>query len=419
MGKYAVTIALGLCVFVVLANPGKANVFNFQDFCSWPYLETASNGVSAIGKMGTELMLAHTNTINSANGLWYPNLVNAGGGFVTTFKFRVANNVGGGGHGFAFVIQNQSPSAVGGVGADLGYSGLINSLAIEFDMHKDTVNQDPNDNHVSIHSRGQIGNSAVEQQPAGIGFGACTGGPPGAEWLSTSVSNMKDGQVHSVEISYTGANRQLKITVDSTVVLRCPINLQTALQLQLSSNSSYVGFTAATGQVSSDIVLTQWTLQDVMAHGAPQECFPGFLPSLSCMPPTALLGSNCGGGDDSCDKCLSFSRDCCGWCAGSLKCQASTTQGRPSHASTCTTTAELTCPAPPQLPSGDPGLVVGLVVAFIVVGLAGVGVFWYRRKKGLPCGPSLGGGGAGGAGERQPIAAATASSSPAREYSRM
>lgn len=38
-----------------------------------------------------------------------------------------------GGDGIAFVIQEQDPRALGAGGAGLGYTGIENSLAVEFD----------------------------------------------------------------------------------------------------------------------------------------------------------------------------------------------------------------------------------------------------------------------------------------------
>jgi hypothetical protein len=78
------------------------------------------------------------------------------------------------------------PLAVGAPGAGIGYSGIAESLAIEFDLWKDLDNnvraiqyscvfgqrvgyllpvQDPDDNHISIHTNGAAGNSAEERSP--------------------------------------------------------------------------------------------------------------------------------------------------------------------------------------------------------------------------------------------------------------
>ena len=41
----------------------------------------------------------------------------------------------GGGDGFAFVIQGAGPDALGDRGGDLGYGGIPDSVAVEFDMY--------------------------------------------------------------------------------------------------------------------------------------------------------------------------------------------------------------------------------------------------------------------------------------------
>lgn len=38
-----------------------------------------------------------------------------------------------GGDGFAFILQNESPTALGEHGKELGYGSINNSIAIEFD----------------------------------------------------------------------------------------------------------------------------------------------------------------------------------------------------------------------------------------------------------------------------------------------
>ena len=47
---------------------------------------------------------------------------------------------------------------------------------------------DPNENHVSIHTRGNLQNSAFED--GNLGF-------------TTSVPEMSDGKIHNVQIEYT------------------------------------------------------------------------------------------------------------------------------------------------------------------------------------------------------------------------
>ena len=106
-------------------------------------------------------------------------------GFETTFALRVSQPDPGasacrvgedahtqcrsrGGGGAAFVVQNWHPAALGAGGTDgLGYAGLRNSLAVEFDTYFDAGGDgdrqplhEPGDNHVSVHTRGvAAGNS--------------------------------------------------------------------------------------------------------------------------------------------------------------------------------------------------------------------------------------------------------------------
>ena len=91
-----------------------------------------------------------------------------GEGFDTTFKFRVANPSlrcdtmddaftkcrSRGADGFAFVLQNDARQALGGAGAELGYGGITNSLAVEFDTYFNPELLEPYENHVSVHTRG-------------------------------------------------------------------------------------------------------------------------------------------------------------------------------------------------------------------------------------------------------------------------
>ena len=86
-------------------------------------------------------------------------------GFQSTFQFRITNPGGlvqytphgfqQGGDGFAFVIQNFGIPVLGPSAGYLGYHGLPNSLAIEFDtwLNYEAGFFDPNGNHISVHSR--------------------------------------------------------------------------------------------------------------------------------------------------------------------------------------------------------------------------------------------------------------------------
>ena len=59
-----------------------------------------------------------------------------------------------GADGFAFVIQSQSETALGLPGKGLGYEGINNSLAVEFDTFFNYDNLDAYENHISVQTKG-------------------------------------------------------------------------------------------------------------------------------------------------------------------------------------------------------------------------------------------------------------------------
>ena len=95
------------------------------------------------------------------------------GGFSTEFSFRVVPRdedkspgpckwvdhsegkcARRGGDGFAFVVQNYSPKALGSGGGGLGYSGISNAVVVEFDTWFDSELKDPFENHLAVLTRG-------------------------------------------------------------------------------------------------------------------------------------------------------------------------------------------------------------------------------------------------------------------------
>ena len=99
---------------------------------------------------------------------WYGRQQEVGEGFDTTFRFRISNPSfhcsvmddvhtncrSRGGDGFAFVIQANGQQALGGEGKAMGYGGITNSLAVEFDTYYNPELSEPYENHVSVHTRG-------------------------------------------------------------------------------------------------------------------------------------------------------------------------------------------------------------------------------------------------------------------------
>lgn len=208
-----------------------------------------TNGSATVSDGVLRLTLARTYQRGSA---WSTQKVPVAGGFVTTFGFRITDRGGVtdstgkvGGDGFAFVIQNSSPAALGNNGNGIGYDGIPNSLAIEFDTYLTGSNSfyvpDRSDNEVSIHCRGIYPNSSDEVASlAGI----------------TPPINLSDGQEHTVNVIYVPGT--LAVTLDGLPTAILNLNADLTRLLRLDAGRAYVGFTAATGAAYETHGITTW-----------------------------------------------------------------------------------------------------------------------------------------------------------------
>jgi len=184
-----------------------------------------------------------------------------------------------GGDGLAFVIHSDKAAAhaIGSDGQGLGYAGISNSLAIEFDMWTNVDTQGSDDifyDHISIHSASTGKNS--DQSRTKLGH--------------SRAVDMADGKVHIARVQYlpyveekyletmtanenllpyikdNGEGRRLgtlAIFIDDGVeldkpILSIPINL--SVLLDLPQSLAYVGFTASTGikWENHDIIYWHW-----------------------------------------------------------------------------------------------------------------------------------------------------------------
>jgi Bacterial lectin len=251
------------------------------------YISVASTAVSAC----TAALQLTASTPSQTGAVWHKSLQAIEAGFTTTFKVRMVNRsrrcdqllepfvdmnfvlydtcgestteqvlgtqatcaLGGGG-GFAFVLH-RSPDGSASIGSGnegLGYAGLEHSLAIEFDTHCSGDEYDPLYSHLSFQSRGESVNEA--------GVSAMLAMP-----YEISIA---DGQLHTIQITYTVPPRDDLLATDATKLLpafanllggtpgslcvyidqtlaRCiPIDLKHALGLL--GGQSYVGFTSST-----------------------------------------------------------------------------------------------------------------------------------------------------------------------------
>jgi hypothetical protein len=155
--------------------------------------------------------------------------------FTTDFNFQDTSAVA---DGFTFVVQNSSSGvwALGGGGANLGYSGIGSSVGIKFDLY--------NDSGEGIDSTGFYTNGALPTVPA-------------VDMTSSGV-NLRSGDILHAHITYDGTT--LTLTVTDTVT-NASFTTSTAINIPatVGSNTAYVGFTASTGASTAVQNILNWT----------------------------------------------------------------------------------------------------------------------------------------------------------------
>eukprot|EP01130_Rhizamoeba_saxonica_P003358 TRINITY_DN1422_c0_g1_i4.p1 TRINITY_DN1422_c0_g1~~TRINITY_DN1422_c0_g1_i4.p1 ORF type:complete len:850 (+),score=133.76 TRINITY_DN1422_c0_g1_i4:302-2551(+) len=193
-------------------------------------------------------ILCVTQDKNDQNGAcWFNTKLHIDNPFEISFVFRIGPNRGA--DGFAIVFQDNDTSIIGRGGSDKGYGGIPNSFAIEFDTYLNfQTTEDPNDNHISLHSRGRLPNSAHHKYSL-----ACS---------SFDLKNFADGNTHSALIKYEQGNLLVYLDDRQNTVIDLDINICELI----GSTSAWVGFTAATGGLNQN-----HQILSVIIGGQPQD----------------------------------------------------------------------------------------------------------------------------------------------------
>jgi hypothetical protein len=178
---------------------------------------------------------------------WLPTKQPVQDGFTAEFQWQINRLTQRGAEGFALVIHNADtlpfPEIALGEGRHgLGYQGIPNSLAVEFDTQMTPAADfgqgsrgDPNDNHISIQTRGQEPNNADTD----FSLGYTTQTEPGIPFFA-------DGQRHTTKVVYKPGN--IAVFVDDMTTPRLHVAVDLASVLRLADGKAWVGLTAATGR---------------------------------------------------------------------------------------------------------------------------------------------------------------------------
>jgi hypothetical protein len=259
-------------------------------------------------------------------------------GFTAYVAFRLTPPSGvTPGDGIAFVIQNASGGgsdendtndgtcvAVGSgldisatIGGCLGYGGIDNSLAVEFDTFKNDF--DPNNNHIAMQSCGLLSGVGQPNSPS---HAKCpvTDLVTSAPAINTDLVNsslaaisLSDGSVHQAVIEYSGASgatpNQWQVFIDppfvtgthtpctaadvaaagtgctaaATAAITTTADLTHYMTLQNSgsaTDSAYVGFTGASGGAVENQEILAWTFTPHTVATQQQPLQPAGTPTI-------------------------------------------------------------------------------------------------------------------------------------------
>jgi hypothetical protein len=204
----------------------------------------------------------------------------AGATFSTSFQFRMSQAGGiNPADGFTFVVS-KATSGLGGLGGGLGYVGVGNSVAIEFDTFDNGENSS---NHVALDTNGSLA-SLVQVNPYGVAN--CSLANYGA------AGCLSNGKVWSAFINYDGTTQKLNVSVQESgsALINLITNYTLDIAATLGTNDAFVGFTAATGAGYQNHDILNWQLaNDTSITGRVPE--PADLALLSLAGVAALVAS--------------------------------------------------------------------------------------------------------------------------------
>ena len=221
------------------SRPGK-NVFDHRGFVKPGSLSlNGSAKIVRAGGYGKGRVLRLTDGgFQQAGSAWSSAQIDPRRSFTTTFDVSLRGD-GDGADGVAFVLQPGGLDALGGAGGGLGFSGQAPSVAVEFDIHRGS--DDPDRNHVGVVNNGRPQTHLVTVRAPFALFGT-----------PFRATVRYDAQARELTVWASPLSR----TSSGEPLVKHGIDLATVL----GADSTYVGFTGATGAETAVQDILRWQL---------------------------------------------------------------------------------------------------------------------------------------------------------------
>jgi legume-like lectin family protein len=225
-------------LLIIVVSHGASNaqyVFAINDF------QATSEKLSLVGSAHyfEDRLRITPAQANAEGACWYKaSQISLENGFETEFNFLISGSSSEPGDGFAFVMQNQSPTALGGKGDGIGYKEIPYVMAIEFDTKND---DEGSKNHVNL--------SFYK--------------PDTKEYRRYAtvheIPEITDGNPHFTKVIYHDG--ELQVFLDSYIFPVLSVRIDIAPKVRADEGKIWVGFTSATSNATSNHDLLQWTLR--------------------------------------------------------------------------------------------------------------------------------------------------------------
>ena len=259
--------ALCALALAFTAHAQAGLLFNYNGFSSTAGLTLVGNAGTASTSDGTVLRV--TPAASGQSGAAYSTVAVTLGPsdtFSTQFQFRFTNPGGlNPADGLTFVLT-ANPSGLGSSGVGLGYQGVANSAAIEFDTYNNSGFGLPNDdgnssNHVAIDQNGVLSNTALANVYGNPSCGFPSGGPP---QNSNAVPGcLSNGNLWTANITYDGSRLNVILRDPAepgafTAINNFPLDIKSLL----GTNTAFVGFTSGTGAGFENHDIVNWSFSN-------------------------------------------------------------------------------------------------------------------------------------------------------------
>lgn len=252
MTRKSLFAAAALALAAAAPQAHAAVIIDYSTFTGACGGTLACVGTTAV-TAGGELRLTPASGGNGAGYSTSPVALGTGATFSTSFQFRMSQGRGiDPADGFTFVLAKAS-SGLGGAGGGMGYFGVPNSVAIEFDTYDN--NEAGGSNHIGLDLNGSLASSPVSSP-----YGKSSCRLFDNSYLADGC--MSNGKVWTAFINYDGTTQKLNVAVqqDGLALIQMITDHTVDIGTTLGTTTAFVGFTAATGAGYQNHDILNWKL---------------------------------------------------------------------------------------------------------------------------------------------------------------